>query len=464
MNNQWNKFVDRFGTLLLSLLLALIVWLIATDQQNPLIQDPFLESIPVSVRGLTGSTQPIQDLSAVRAEIIIRAPQRSWNTLNAGDFTAFIDLTDMAPGEHEVAVQVNGVNPQVDIVTIDPPVLRVQLDEVISKELPIEPVIIDTPAESYIAQPPIVEPITVTVSGPKTLVAQVSAAKAPITVNAAKSQVVADNVRIELDDAQGNEVRIVVADPPTARIVVPIEQQAGRKEVAVRPNLTGEPPNGYRLSSVKVTPSTVVLEGDSAVLADVPGFVETAELSLADATESIERRIELLLPEGVTTQEGSTISIEAAITPIQSGTTLKQKPVIQNLGPGSEARVALDTVEVILSGPQPLLESMEPDDMFVILDLSDLLPGSHAVTPRVILPPGIEEEGLLPETVEVVIVSIETETPTPSIRVTTTITSTITPAATLATTPTITSAPTTPITGTVVPRVRGTTEADSGRE
>ena len=211
------------------MLLALIVWLIATDQQNPLIQDPFLESIPVSVRGLTGSTQPIQDLSAVRAEIIIRAPQRSWNTLNAGDFTAFIDLTDMAPGEHEVAVQVNGVNPQVDIVTIDPPVLRVQLDEVISKELPIEPVIIDTPAESYIAQPPIVEPITVTVSGPKTLVAQVSAAKAPITVNAAKSQVVADNVRIELDDAQGNEVRIVVANPPTARIVVPIEQQAGRK-------------------------------------------------------------------------------------------------------------------------------------------------------------------------------------------------------------------------------------------
>jgi YbbR domain-containing protein len=427
-NQQWNKFADRLGTLVLSLFLALIIWLIATNQQNPLIQNPFSEPIPVSVRGLTGSTQPIQDLSEVQAEIIIRAPQRSWNTLNAGDFTAFIDLTDMEPGEHEVDVQVNGVNPQVDIVTIEPPVLRVQLDEVVSKELAIQPVVIDAPAESYIAQPPIVEPISVTVSGPKTLVTQVTSAKASISLNGAKSQVAEDNVPIELDDAQGNEVLIVVADPATAKIVVPIEQQAGRKEVAVRPNLTGEPPNGYRLSSVKVTPSTVVLEGDSATLAEVPGFVETAELSLSGATESIESRIELLLPEGVTTQEGATVSIEAAITPIQSGTTLEQKPVVQNLGPEMEASVALDTVEVILSGPQPLLESMEPDDMFVILDLADLLPGSHAVKPRVVLPPGIREEGLLPETVEVVIVSIEAETPGPVMTSTATITSTTTPA------------------------------------
>ena len=320
--------------MLLSVALALIIWLIATNQQNPLIQAPFEEPIPVRVRGLNGSTQPIQDLSLVRAEIIIRVPERSWNTLNAGDFTAFIDLTGKGPGEHEIEVQVNGVNPQVDIVTIEPPVLRIQLDEVISKDLQIQPVVIDEPADSYIAQTPIIEPISVTVSGPKTLVTQVATAKASISVNEAKSQVVVNNVPIELDDAQGNGVLVVVAKPATAKVVVPIEQQAGRKEVAVRPNLTGQPPNGYRLSSVKVVPSTVVLEGDSDILAEVPGFVETAELSLADATTSIESRIELLLPEGVTTQDGATVSIEAAITPIQGGTTLKQKPVVQNLGSG----------------------------------------------------------------------------------------------------------------------------------
>ena len=421
-NSHWNRFADRLGTLLISVVLALIIWLIATNQQNPLIQNPFPERIPVSVRGLDGSTQPIQDLSDVQAEIIIRAPQRSWNTLNARDFSAYIDLTDLGPGEHEIEVQVKGVNPQVDIVDVEPAVLRVQLDEVVTKDLPIQPVVIGAPAESYIAQTPIVEPITVTVSGPKTLVTQVTSAKAPIRLDSAKSQVVNDKVTIDLDDAQGNRVRQVVSDPLTVKVVVPIEQQAGRKEVAVRPNLTGEPPRGYRLSSVKVTPSTVVLEGDSATLAGVPGFVETAELSLTEATESVQSRIELVLPDGVTARDGATVSIDATITPIQSGSTLKQKPVIQDLGAGLDASVALDTVEVILSGPQPLLESMDPDDMLVILDLTGLLAGSHAVKPEVVLPTGIREEGVLPETVEVVIVPTTAEPIDLSKAITTTIT------------------------------------------
>jgi hypothetical protein len=44
--------------------------------------------------------------------------------------------------------------------------------------------------------------------------------------------------------------------------------------------------------------------------------------------------------------------------------------------------------------------------MFVFLDLSGLLPGTHVVTPRVVLPDGISAEGVLPETAEVVIVPL----------------------------------------------------------
>jgi hypothetical protein len=68
-----------------------------------------------------------------------------------------------------------------------------------------------------------------------------------------------------------------------------------------------------------------------------------------------------------------------------------------------EAQVALDTVDVILSGPLPLLESLGPDDIFVILDLTGLLPGNHIIEPRVVVPTGIEAEGVIPETVEVII-------------------------------------------------------------
>lgn len=314
---------------------------------------------------------------------------------------------------------------RLEIVGIQPAQLRVDLDEVIEKELVIEPVTTGSPANNYVALAPIAVPLTVTVSGPATLVEQVTQATTFIALDEAKSQVVDEVAPVNLLDAQGGEVTQVDVDPVIVKVVVPIEQAAGLKEVAVRPNLEGDPAPGYRLGAVRVTPSTVVLEGDSELLVEVPGFVETVELSLAGATDSIQERVALVLPNGVTVQEGNTIAISAEITPVEAGTTLEQEPVIQGLEPGLDASVALETVEVILSGPQPLLESMESDDMFVILDLSGLLPGSHVVQPRVVLPDGITQEGILPEIVEVVIKSTESATLEPIIErgvITTTIT------------------------------------------
>jgi YbbR domain-containing protein len=427
MHQQWNRFADRLGTLLLSVVLALIIWLIATNQQNPVIQDLFSDPLAVSIRGLTGSVEPIQDLSDVQVRVTVRSPEQSWGTLDANDFSAYIDLTGLAPGEYNVPVQATVVDPQVEIVSVQPSELRVQLDEVLDKELVIDAVASGVPAPNYIALAPIAVPITVTVSGPATLVDQVTQARASIRLDDAKSQVVDEMAPVTLLDAQGSEVLQVDVDPAIVKVIVPIEQAAGRKEVAVRPNLEGAPANGYRLGAVRVTPSTVVLEGDSDALDEVPGFVETAELSLADASESVDQRIALILPDGVTAQEGNTVVISAEVTPVEAGKTLEQEPVIQGLEPGLEARVALDTVEVILSGPQPLLESMEPDDMFVILDLSGLLPGSHAVEPRVVLPDGITKEGILPEIVEVVITTTALETPS-LLDGSEVVTSTVTPA------------------------------------
>jgi YbbR domain-containing protein len=168
-------------------------------------------------------------------------------------------------------------------------------------------------------------------------------------------------------------------------------------------SLEGQPAAGYRLSSVRVNPSTVVLLGNADVLTAVPGFVETESIDLAGATSEIQQRLNLMVPEDVTILEGDAVDVTVSITAIEGGTTVRQEPVIQGTGAGMEATVALDTVEVILSGPLPLLESLSADDVFVILDLTGLLPGVHTVAPRVIVPDQIRSEGVIPQQVEVVI-------------------------------------------------------------
>ncbi len=383
-------------------MLALIVWLIAINQQDPLIQSEYSERVPVTVRGLGDGLMPVQDLSKETVRVVLRAPRSSWDNLTLDDFNAYIDLTGLDQGVHDVDVHVEVVDPRVDILTVTRPELRVQIDRMAEKEVPVRVDVMDSTAFGFDWQPPLVTPMTVTVRGPETQVSQASVAVAEVYLRNAKNQVERTEPLVA-QNAQEQPVPRVEVSPAEARIIVPVEEWPGRKEVAVRVNLEGQPAPGYRLSTVRVNPSTVVLLGNADILAAVPGFVETEPVALADATSEIQRRLQLRVPEGVTVLEGRTVDVTATITPIEGGATIRQEPVIQGLGAGLEATVAIDTLDVILSGPLPLLESLGADDVFVILDLTGLLPGNHTVTPRVVAPTEIQAEGVIPERVEVVI-------------------------------------------------------------
>lgn len=399
---RWRRLIEQLGTLALSVVLALVVWLIAITQQDPLIQGEYGERIPVVVRGLPDGLMPVQDLSKESVRVVLRAPKSSWDNLTVDDFTAFINLAGLDEGVHDVDVTVEVVDPRADILSAARPELRVQLDRVAEKDVPVRVDVMDTTAFGYDWQPPLVTPMTVTVRGPQTQVDQVSAATAEVFLRNAKNQVERTETLVA-QNAQEQPVQRVELSPAEVRVIVPVEEWPGRKEVAVRVNLDGQPAPGYRLSTVRVNPSTVVLLGNAEVLAGVPGFVETEPVALADATSEIQRRLRLRVPEDVTVLEGDTVDVTATITPIEGGATIRQAPVIQGLDAGLEANVAIDTLDVILSGPLPLLESLGADDVFVILDLTGLLPGNHTVTPRVVAPTEIRTQGVIPERVEVVI-------------------------------------------------------------
>ncbi len=396
------------GTLLLSLVLALTVWLIAVNQENPLIVQELEARVPLTVVGLGEAMEVVQDLSTESVALKLRAPRTSWESMRQSDFTASLDLTGLGSGEHDVSVRVTRRDPQVTVLEVQRPEYTVVLDARIEKEIPVQVEIMDGAAFGYEWQAPIYTPITVTISGPQSQVDQVTRARAEVYLRSAKSQVERTQTLTPVD-AQGRAIeRVTVTAPGRAQIVVPVEQWPGRKEVAVRVKLSGPPAAGYRLSAVRSEPSTVVLQGDPDVLSQVPGFVETEPLDLTDATADVRKRVALLLPEGVTSYDGDFVMASAGISPIEGGITVAEPLVVRGLGPGLTAAASLEEVDVILSGPMPLLESMNEDDVFAILDLSGLVPGTHALKPSIVLPDGIREDGVIPETVEVVIKLQET--------------------------------------------------------
>jgi YbbR domain-containing protein len=402
-SRRWRTALDQLGTIVLSIALGLVIWLIAVNQRNPVVTDGFPERIPITVRGLDAELQPVQDLSKETVRVVsLRAPRSAWEDLEASDFTATIDLTNAEVGSHDLPVTIEVNDPRVTILEQSPPSLRVQVDPLVSKVMTVTAQVGDSPAFGYDWLPPVVTPLTVTVKGAKTQVDLVSQVVAPILLLNAKNQV-ERTVGIQPLTRLDQPVTGIEMDANVANVIVPVEQWPGRKEVAVRINLVGQPAPGYRLSTVRAEPSTVVLQGAADILAQVPGFIETEPLSIEGATTEIRQSLNLVVPDGSLVFDGSTVQSIVNISPIEGGTTVTEQPIVQGLGERFAATFSPESVDVILSGPVPLLESLNPDDMFVILDLSSLLPGTHVVTPRVVLPEGIRQEGVLPETVEVVI-------------------------------------------------------------
>ncbi len=104
---RWRRFVEQLNTLGLSILLGVIVWFIAINQENPIVQAPYSERLPVTVRGLPENLLPIQDLSRETVQVVLQAPRESWDNLESSDFTAYIDLSGLEPGVHDVEVAVD---------------------------------------------------------------------------------------------------------------------------------------------------------------------------------------------------------------------------------------------------------------------------------------------------------------------------------------------------------------------
>lgn len=407
---QPNQSVDRLGTILLSIVLALIVWLVAINRENPIVQDIYSEKIGISIRGLPDELGLVDSLSDETISVEIKAPKNTWDRLAPNDFDAYIDLSGLEDGPHQVPIQVNVSEPGVTIMNSAKFIQSIELDKIIMQSVPIFIETLDL-AEGYQVEESSYEPRSVQVSGPEQLASRVEQGIARFYLQGTRQQI--DGVRAIVPvDSDGERVEGVEIDPTTIKIVVSVGQIPGRKEVAVNPDLVGQPDDGYRLSSVIVEPNTVMLQGDNEILLQVPGSVFTEPLELTNATAELRRSLALVLPPGVQARDHDSVSVIASITPIESSTRTERTPQFYSLGDGLDATVSLETVTVILSGPVPKLDALQEDDVRVVLDLSGLRAGTHTVTPRVELPQDISQDGILPETVEVVIVTlIPTSTP-----------------------------------------------------
>ena len=407
----------NLNTFLLAFALAVAVWVMAVTAANPDETQPFPNPIPVEFIGqdpgliLTGGAVPKQ------VEISLRAPHSVWQTLLSGETSvrAVVDLTGLGSGTHTVNVQVQIDTRPVRIISVTPQTFSLSLEKQITRSLAVNLTLTGDPAIGYQVGTPVMNPAEVVITGAESIVTQVDRLQATLDLTDAR-QNIATSVPLQAVDVNGNSLSGVTILPGNVLLSLSVIQQGGYRDLAVKVMTVGNPASGYSLTSVAAFPPIVtVYSANSDTVGLMPGYVETSSLDLSGAKEDIEEQLAINLPPGVTLIGKQSVTVKVGIAPIESSRTISYRPVeVVGLKTGLSAHLSPQTVDIILSGPLPVLDSLAISDVHVQMDLTGLTPGTYQLTPKVFIGQlNLTVESILPGTVEVIITNTSTITPTP---------------------------------------------------
>jgi YbbR domain-containing protein len=404
----------NLGTLLTAFILAVIVWVSAVIASDPNEEHVLGRPVPIEIIGQDPNLQIMGPVPST-VTVALRAPTSVWTQLNNDPslVTAKIDLSTLGPGEHTVPVQVQITPHLVLLVSQDPEQVTVNLDSIVSQVFPIELIVTGNPPVGYQAQTPIINPSVVKVTGAESLVSQVKQARLTMDITNANQTITRDESPVLLN-ADGQGVNGLTLTPETVSVTQPIVLLGGYRYVIVRAVTVGQVATGYRVTNIFVTPiGVVVFSSDPELVNNLPGYIETQPIDLTGKEDYFETLVDLNLPAGISVVGDSKVLVQVSVAAIESSLAVSLPVEVIGLSPGLAASVNPVVVNVILSGPVPVLNTLGPTDVRVVVDLTGFKVGTYQFTPQVnILPERVTLSSILPATVEVTITIAPTPTKT----------------------------------------------------
>ena len=290
-------------------------------------------------------------------------------------FSATVDLSGMTPTGAAVSVriEVTSVDGRVRVLGYEPAFASIQLDSLISVVVPVK-VEHGTVPDGLTLGDTKVDPPSVVITGPKSVVDQVVAARADVQIQPGGIDVDQD-VKLVPVDALGNAVSPVDVTPATARVVIPVFSDRQTRTLPVNAILAGTPAAGFEIASITVQPLAVAVAGDADQLTQL-ARVDTAPVPLTGISSDLTTSVQLALPTGIVPVGDSVVVVTIKLRPVTATRTFSAG--IRLVGARSDLTyvVAVDHVLVTIGGSVAELDRLSGSSLVVDIDVTGRTSGS----------------------------------------------------------------------------------------
>jgi|GEM_PF-401050 len=252
--------------------------------------------------------------------------------------------------------------------------ISVQVEKQLEKSVPVTARTsgASVAAEGYIADPFIFSPETVKVYGPKAVLDEIDAVRVDVR-RENLSKTVTEELTFVPVDADGDPIisDSITFDREIISVTIPIKLV---KEVALVVNIIDGAGSTPENRTVKITPEKIMLSGDAEIL----GSLNSLTLATIDATkfeEFYSVTIPIVWPNDMTNLTGITdAEVTISIVGLDSHRLTVPSTQIQitNVTQGYTATLITTSVDVGIRGTGALIENITPDNIRIVVDLSEL--------------------------------------------------------------------------------------------
>ena len=292
MINLQNLFRKNLPVKILALIAAIIMWGYVMNEENPSVNGRY--TVPVEIVNAPEGYDVNMGVREVTLKV--RAPRSLMAAAHESDFKAVIDLSGDTEGEYDEKIRT--VIPQgFELLGMSDDTVHVTMEALIAHGVPVDIVVNGKaaqgmelgeikPAQQY-----------VNVYGPRHLVDSIVKASGKIKLADNNSDFTM-RVKLTAVTADGENINNLAVLPGELDVTVQLVPGEGKKIVPVKPAVTGILPEGYVLGEVTVQPNQVEVAGANKTLADIKN-VETLPVSLHGVNSTLDKDVELSLPEGI---------------------------------------------------------------------------------------------------------------------------------------------------------------------
>ncbi len=307
-----NRLTRNWGLKIASFLSAALLWLVVTNINDPIV--PYrVTDVPVTIRNTNliterGQVYEVLDGTDTIDVVTVSAPRSIIDALDKSNIVAVADINDLTSVDTvPIKLSTNKYSDKLDSIRGNIDSVRLSVEERQTKSLQIKPVTTGEVREGYMVGDATTDQNLIRISGPQSVISQVTKAQAEVDVSGFTNNIGTDSdIRLYNDD--GDEITAANIEKSISKVRVNVEILE-LKALPVVCEVTGIPEDGYQYTGeVAFSKGTVTVAARSQTLDNVEAIeIPAGVLDVTDAAEDVTVLVDLneYLPDGVKLAENN---------------------------------------------------------------------------------------------------------------------------------------------------------------